>query len=188
MATVTEIEQVRRKIGDSQKSNTEMLNCDGVTTLFDAKYKNLDQVKVFLDGKELIQNKDYTVNEKSGQISFSRAPKAGSALELTYLYSGYLNADIEALVDKYGIQGAVVECLDELLVDSARFYDYSQGQTTDKRSQIFDHLKELLVKAKADAGTSGGEVVFGKRHPESIRQYYLSRDLSRTDDWSDNNG
>nr|DAV53562.1 MAG TPA: hypothetical protein [Caudoviricetes sp.] len=187
MANITEIEQVRRKIGDSLKSNTEIIELDGSARLIQAKYKNIDDVVLSIAHKKLVNGKDYVVNQKSGQITLSQAPQTASTAELTYSYSGYLNSEIEALISNYGVLGATVECLNSLLVDSAKFYDYSQGQTSDKRSQIFEHLKELLAKAEKDAGVGGGEVVFGKRHPEDDSPRPCRIDLSRTDRWSSNN-
>ena len=185
MATNSEIEQVRRRIGDSLKSNTEIITADG-GVMFAMQYKNIDDVVILVDNSKLT-DKDYTINQKSGQIVFLTAPTSGSVINITYSYSGYLKADIEALIANYGVDGAVIECLNELLVDSARFYDYSQGQTTDRRSQIFDHLRTLLDKAERDAGIKGGEVVIGKRHPQNDRPVRIREDLSRTDRWSDNN-
>lgn len=184
MATSSEIEQVRRRIGDSVKSNTEMLAGDGTTVLFDLKFKNVWDAVVKIAG---VPTTDFTVNGKSGQIIFTTAPANKASIEVTYSYAGYTDDDINDMIGTYGVSGSVVECLNELLVDSARFYDYSQGQTTDKRSQIFDHLKTLLAKAEAEAGLSGGEVVFGKRHPEGRCGRPMGIDLSRSDNWSDNN-
>lgn len=184
MATSSEIEQVRRRIGDSVKGNTEMLLGDGSTTLFDLKFKNVSNVVVRVSSIEV---DNYTVNGKSGQIVFTEAPADQASIQIDYTYSAYTDEEIADMVGQYGVSGTVVECLNELVVDSARFYDYSQGQTTDKRSQIFEHLQKLLASAKADAGLSGGEVVFGKRHPEGRAGRSFGEDLSRSDKWSDNN-
>ena len=186
MATSSEIEQVRRRIGDSVKGNTEMQLGDGSTVLFGLAFKNVANV-VIRKNAVVVPDTDYTVNSKSGQVVFNTAPAQNASLQFDYTYSAYTDQEISEMIDVYGVSGSVVECLNELLVDSARFYDYSQGQTTDKRSQIFEHLKTLLAKAEADAGISGGEVVFGKRHPEGLRGRPFGEDLSRSDKWSDNN-
>ena len=184
MATSSEIEQVRRRIGDSVKSNTEIQVGDGSTVLFDLKFKNVWNAIVKVGGTATTA---FTLNGKSGQIIFQTAPALEASIEITYDYAGYTDDDLSEMIGTYGVSGSVVECLNELLVDSARFFDYSQGQTTDKRSQIFDHLKTLLAKAENDAGLSGGEVVFGKRHPEGRCGRPIGIDLSRSDKWSDNN-
>ena len=186
MATSCEIEQVRRRIGDSVKGNTEMQVGDGSTVLFGLAFKNVANVVIRIATIE-VQETAYTVNKKSGQIVFNEAPAENESIQFDYTYSAYTDEEISNMISVYGVQGSVVECLNELLVDSARFYDYSQGQTTDKRSQIFEHLKTLLAKAEADAGISGGEVVFGKRHPEGLKARPFGEDLSRSDKWSDNN-
>lgn len=185
MATSSEIEQVRRRIGDSVKSNTEVHQGDGSIILFKTDYQNIWNATVKVEGEEVPEG-DFTVNGKSGQVIFKKAPDEGATVDITYSYAGYSDDDISGMIANYGVNGSVVECLNELLVDSARFYDYSQGQTTDKRSQIFDHLKTLLAKAESDAGI-GGEVVFGKRHTEDVCSTSPREDLSRSDKWSDNN-
>lgn len=39
---------------------------------------------------------------------------------------------------------AVILCLEILLSDAAKFNDYTAGQTSEKRGEIFDHLKVML--------------------------------------------
>lgn len=184
MATSSEIEQVRRRIGDSKKSNTEMLVGDGTTVLFDLEYKNVFDAIVKVAGESTTA---FSLNGSAGQIVLAEAPEEGASIEVTYSYAGYTDEELNEMIGIYGVTGTVVECLSGLLADSAKFYDYSQGQTTDKRSQIFEHLKMLLENAKEDASISAGEVVIGKRHPQGGACRPCLRDLSRSDNWSDNN-
>lgn len=93
----------------------------------------------------------------------------------------YSDDEIEQLIKDFGVGGAVIEILNELLAGSAKFYDYTQGQTTDRRSQVFEHLKHLLDRAKEEYKFNEGQnvaIAFSKTdlHEDSF-------DLSRTDRW-----
>lgn len=187
MATVEDIAKVRRRIGDSAKSFVDRFEGDGSTTEYGLTYHNNFAVEVKVNGVVLAAE-NYTVVPSSGQILFNAAPAADAVVDVAYSYAGYTDAQLSALVDEYGADGAAIECLEELLADSARLYDYQQGQTVDKRSQVFDHLKELLASAKTAAGEdSSYGLVIGNRHPDEQVCRLPRRDLSRDDNFSDNN-
>lgn len=187
MATVEQLKKLRRRIGDSSKKFVDRFEGDGSTTEYGLSYHNNFDVIVSINGAKRPEG-DYKVVASSGQILFLAAPEADSVVDVEYSYAGYTDDQLKALIDSYGENGAAVECLEELLADSARLYDYQQGQTSDKRSQVFDHLKDLLASARETAnGTKSYGLVFGTRHPD-IRPIHAERpDLTRTDSWSDNN-
>lgn len=57
---------------------------------------------------------------------------------------------------------AIFLCLEEITIDVARFNDYTQNETTEKRSQVFDHLMDKLLpywKAKAEEETNSTATV-----------------------------
>jgi hypothetical protein len=57
---------------------------------------------------------------------------------------------------------AIFLCLEEITIDAARFNDYTQNETTEKRSQVFDHLMSKLLpywKAKAEEETNSTATV-----------------------------
>lgn len=58
----------------------------------------------------------------------------------------FSDADLDTSWDDGGESrtGAVVECLQELLVNAAKFNDYTLGQTSEKKQQIFDNLRMML--------------------------------------------
>lgn len=187
MATVEEISRVRRRIGDSVKRTIQRFSGDGSETTFQLDFKNVFDVKVTINTVEIAPS-EYVVSQESGLVLFTTAPAANDVIDVEASYAGYTDAMIVDLVQNYGVEGAIVEALQELLVDSARLYDYTQGQTTDKRSQVFDHLKDLLASAKADfVATSTNGVKLGRRQPMRAIRTSAPIDLSRDDTWSDNN-
>lgn len=187
MATVEQLEKLRRRIGDSSKKFVDRFEGDGNTTEYGLSYHNVFNVVVSINGSKRPDG-DYKVVASSGQILFLAAPEMDAVVDVEYSYAGYSDEQLKGMIDTYGVNGAAVECLQELLADSARLYDYQQGQTSDKRSQVFDHLKDLLASAKEAAnGTTGYGLVFGRRQPD-IRPIHAERlDLTRSDIWSSNN-
>lgn len=83
----------------------------------------------------------------------------------------YSDADaIKAYTRVLGIQ--------RLLANAAKLTDYTQNQSQEKQSQVFDHLKSLLSfwqgetsKANANASTSGAARFAGvRRKPKRIME------------------
>lgn len=184
MATTTQIEQVRRGIGDSKKAEADRFVSDGFERLYSLAYKNVFDVKVYINST-LLDSAAYTVLGEVGKISFVEAQAVNDDILISYSYAGYTDEKIGELVDAFSVEGAIIEALKELLADSARFYDYSQGQTTDRRSQIFDHLKDLLALAKEDLRASTvSDVAIGNRHT-GLAGGRGVLDLSRDDTFSE---
>lgn len=175
------IDKVRRRIGDSKKSSSAKFKGDGSETVFSLGYNNVFDVKVYINSN-LIAEAAYTVSHDVGNILTQEAPPAESDIYVTFSYAAYNDAQIQKMVETYGVEGAVIESLNELLADSARFYDYSQGQTTDKRSQIFEHLKDLLAMAKDDlAKSTQSDFAVGSRHHTHSSGCNHAEDLTRID-------
>ena len=176
------IEHVRRRIGDSVKANTELFTSDGRKKLLSMAYKNLFDVKVTIN-TSLLPSDAYTVSQEAGKVILNTIPEQDAEIIVEYKYAGFSDDYIKGLIESYGVDGAVVEAIGTLLADSARFYDYTQGQTVDRRSQIFE------VNAKTNSGFSIGNRV------HSTAQVYGGFDLTRDDSFcspvagrSSNNG
>ncbi len=57
---------------------------------------------------------------------------------------------------------AIFLCIEELTISASRFNDYTQNETTEKRSQVFDHLMNKLLpywKAKSEEETAPSRAV-----------------------------
>lgn len=185
MATLADIDQVRRSIGDTVKENVEQLTGDGLTLLFTLQYKNVQDVMVTVDGVIVTPDLIYA---GSGQIQLATAPVEGAKIIVTYEYSAFLDTVLASLIDGYSVDGAIVEALKDLLASASRRADYTQGQTNVKASQIFDNLKDLLAMYSPGGqfSTSSGLTV-GRRVPQTRKRDVKPTDLSRSDSWSDNN-
>ena len=57
--------------------------------------------------------------------------------------------------------GAVVYALRQLLMNAAKFSDYTVGQTSEKKSQVFSQLRTMLAGWENIAGMGGGQLQTG---------------------------
>lgn len=82
-------------------------------------------------------------------------------------------------------------CLEELAIDAARFADYTQNETQEKRSQVFDHLMNKLLpywKAKSEAETAPltrvSRIVGTKVVPrKSVERPYTDPEVNDSEWW-----
>lgn len=58
---------------------------------------------------------------------------------------------------------AVVLSIQMLLSDAARFNDYTAGQTSEKKQQVYDNLKDLLTYWEDKAGVTSSIRIVGLR-------------------------
>jgi hypothetical protein len=78
-------------------------------------------------------------------------------------------------------EGARVLALQQLLASSAKFNDYTSNESSEKKSQIFKNLQELLKVYKADlddkqdeiAAAAGAKARFGGtvKKPSRLKEY-----------------
>lgn len=69
--------------------------------------------------------------------------------------AGFSTPDLDSIWVEAGesMTAAIFICFEELLNDATRFNDYTQNDTQEKRSQIFDHIANKTLpywKAKAE--------------------------------------
>lgn len=79
-------------------------------------------------------------------------------------------------------EGTVVYALRQLLVNAARFNDYTVGQTSEKKSQVFAQLKAMLAGWENIAGMGGGQLQTGTLDL-GIDDDSTDTLSSRTDEW-----
>lgn len=185
-----DIIRFRRRIGDKIKSHTDTYTVnDSSERAYPVTFGNAMNIHVYIDGTEL-DRAQWAYGSDVNLISLQSVSQ-GQTLSFKYDFAAYSNAEIDAMITNEGFDGGIVEVLAELMTDSARLYDYSEGATEAKLSQIFDHLKDLLKyyegKANEDDGYTGddgkklGHLKFGKR----ISPYYMDnrrkeyKDLTR---------
>lgn len=166
---MSDIATVRRKIGDRPKAQNDILEGNGVDRVIDLQHGNVWDVIVRVGEAEL-PNTEYTIDSQPGRITFTTPPEQAASVRISYLYAAYTDDELtELLTSEGGVTGAVIACLEELTMETARFYDFTQGETSEKRSQVFKNLVELLnsyktQKANEDATAKRGSgLTIGKR-------------------------
>lgn len=185
MASSTDIDQVRRSIGDTVNTNVEQFNGDGSTVVFGLQYHNVQNIVVTVDDVEVTP---VSVYSGSGQLQLATAPALDTKVIIQYEYSGFTDAVIGSLIDTDSVDFAIVECLKDLLASASRRSDYTQGQTKVNASQVFEHIKELLVMYLPGGKLSQiNGMTAGRRIPNASPATTAPVDLSRDDSWSDNN-
>ena len=187
MATTAEISKVRRRIGDRVKNAVDVATGNGTDRVFNLRFNNVFDEVIKINNVE--QTTGYTVNGSAGSVTFDTAP-GDVEVEMSYNYAAYTDTEIGGLIDSEGVGGAVMECLKELLADTARFYDYTEGQTTARKSQVFDHLKELLKTYNAendtfvatDGSSLGGLTIGTRTHRLDRKPSATTIDLTKEDE------
>lgn len=181
---------VRRRIGDSPKTEVETFTLSDGTNSIQLQYENPTIVTIFdLSYKEtaLEQDTDYTQN--GSIINLLYEPTDETLLDVSYRHTAFSDEDITELVSTYGVNGAVAEALRWLLADSARLYSYSRGATNEQLDQVFAHLEKMLKDAEqrgdlnnpSNTGTSSGMTI-AKRTTQWYRNTVdLPTDISRDD-------
>lgn len=72
----------------------------------------------------------------------------------------FTDAELDRLYDRASgdYNTAVYLGYRQLLADANKFFDYTAGQTSVKRSQVRDHLKEMAAFWKDEARTAGNQM------------------------------
>lgn len=186
MATQDEINQVRSNIGDTVRETVEQMIGDGTTLLFPLKFKNVQNVVVKVNGTVVTPDMVY---QGAGQFVLASAPAEDAKIIVSYQYSGFTDQVLDSLLATSGsVVGATRAALQDLLASAARRSDYQQGQTKVSASQIFKNLKDLYNMYMPGGELSGeGGVSVGNRSHQNPTSLNTRQDLSRSDDFSDNN-
>lgn len=175
---MNDIATFRRKISDRVKSGKDIIEGNGVDRVISLQNKNVWGVVVVAGDVELT-DMEYIVDAEPGRITFAEPPAIGVSVSISYLHATYSDLEIAALITETGnVDGAVIAALEELTMDTARFYDFTQGETNEKRSQVFKNLFALLEsyrnKKKDEEATAkqGSGVSIGRRStgPEDRRR------------------
>lgn len=109
---------------------------------------------------------------------------------------GFATPDLDRIWVEAGesMTKAILIALEELMVDAARFNDYTQNDTQEKRSQVFDHIAKVLVpyyQKKVDAEVLAANPrnkaarIYGTRvvPPRRVERPYTDSDCDSDGTW-----
>jgi hypothetical protein len=153
--------------------------------IFPVKYRNIQNLVVTVSGSVVTPVSIYA---GAGQFQLAEAPGENALIVVEYEYAGFTDIVIASLIDAHSVNGAIIECLKDLLASASRRSDYTQGQTKVNASQVFRNLKDLLAMYSPGGEFSDvGGVSVGDRVHQTRSTRAPREDLSRSDNFSDNN-
>lgn len=190
----TNLEMIRKLLSDDYKLDFNEQVADGYSTIYRLSNERIkaDSLTVTVDNGLLSEDTDYTVDYERGILTFTVAPAVEKNIVSRYEHSTFSDTELANFYDELQNNNQVVlRCIDILLFDSSRRFDYSSGQAEMKPDQVFRHLKELraiLVNKIKDEGQQesaakyGGTVaVVGKYNKDYVTEEKTT-DLSRFDE------
>lgn len=183
----TNLQLLRKELADPYKSAFDQNSGDGETTVFKLSHGNVkdDSYHIYVEDSEQTETTHYSIDLEEGTITFVAPPTDGDSIEVTYQFSAFSDDELNEFLTLEGsVNGALLKCIDILLMDSARRFDYAVGRADLKPSQVFDNLLRLrkVIDSKIKEDDSGGGVAIVDR----ISRFYddtvpTETDLSRAD-------
>ena len=143
---MTANEQIRFQLSDPIRDAFDTKSGDGLSVIFDLVHRSIIAYTVIVDGVLQAPGTDYTMNTETGQIVFTTAPVDGSTIKAQYTFAAFTEDEIDDVYadNNTDINKTMVCLIEVLLVDAAKRFDYTAGQTTIKQSQVFKNLRDLL--------------------------------------------
>lgn len=182
----TELELLRKMISDPLRRSYDSQEGDGSTVIYKLTHGNIsdDSYTVYVNSVEVDETTDYEIDQDEGVVTFVTPPPDGQDVEIKYQYAAFSDTELTNFLALDGsVQKSALRCLDILLWDSARRFDYISGQTEFKPSQVFDHLKDLrgIIEGKVNNEDYGGAAIVKRTNRYYDNTVTPSTDLSRDD-------
>jgi hypothetical protein len=184
----TNLELLRKELADPYKSAFDQNSGDGETTVFKLSHKNVKagSYSVYVGNDEQTETTEYSIDREEGIITFVTAPTSGVEIKVEYIFSAFSDEELTEFLslENNNISKTLVRCIDILLMDAARRFDYSVGRADLKPSQVFDNLLRLrsILSNKSRQGSGISEISLVERtsrfYEDTNEQ---STDLSRAD-------
>lgn len=187
---IDSLQLVRRRIGDVRKDNTEAFELSSDTSDFTLSFDNATVTSVKdsnRDGDTLTDPSDYTVDGKVLTLAYESENEG--ALSVRYYYYALSDAELQELIDQFGVNGACVEAVRWLIADAARLHDYSRGATSESLNQVVKNLQAMLKSYQGLGDTEDGVPSADMKVLKRTNSYYRGTktyqvDLSRDDSLS----
>ena len=183
----TDLQQLRKELADPYKSAFDENIGDAETTIYKLSHGSVkdDSFKVYVADDLKTLTTDYTIDQEEGVITFVTAPADGASIEVTYNFSAFSDTELNNfLVSEGSVNGALLLCIDILLMDASKRFDYAIGKADLKPSQVFNNLKDLrgIIATKVSNEAAGGGVSIVNRSSRHYKDTVETEtDLSRAD-------
>ena len=183
---MTNLELVRKKLADEYKFASDTNIGDGGTSIFKLAHSNI-QDETYTIYVDLSESDNYEIDLERGLITFNTPPADEKNITAQYYFSAFSDDEIEYFLEENenDINETLIDLIEILLIDSARRFDYSTGQSEMKPSQVFKNLKEMLIffskKVPAEVKSNLKQGTLSSPYYQS--EVKPSKDLSRYDEW-----
>ena len=182
----TNLELLRKTIADPIKFAIDKQLGDGTSTIFKVSHERIEDgtYKIFVNDEENEVETDFTIDLERGVITFLEAIPLNYEIRMEYFFSAFSELELTEFLalDGNDVNKSALRCVDILLADASRRFDYSSGQTEVKASQVFKNLKELREVFKDNiTDTNGNAIMVNRindayRPPEEIEDDFSRRD------------
>lgn len=178
MSTADDIQSVRMNLGDFLTPAVDKEIGDGDTKAFVLTHKHVQDYYVYIGGVLKEETTDYTVDTNSGVVKFVTAPADEAEVKVEYNYAGFTDTDLTTLLTSEGsVNNATIKAVKMLMMDAARRFDYTHGDTEMSHSQVFTHLKDMLETFR----TSDTPLIMNRTNEYYERETRTTDDLTRDD-------
>lgn len=185
--TFTNLELLRLELADPIKQGFDKQFGDGETVVYKLAHSNIIEgsLQLSVDDAE-VADEDYEIDLRTGVITFDTAPANDKEIEAKYQFTAFSDEELNNFLalDGNSIPSVMVRCIDILLIDAAKRFDYSSGQTEMKASQVFQNLKDLrevFAGKVSSSQSSGGAIKASRTHKAYQSTARNVMDLSRAD-------
>lgn len=185
----TNLELLRKEIADPYRSAFDTNLGDGETIEFKLAHGNVKEESLVVCVGGTVQT-HYSVDLEEGMITFVTAPVDAVSVTADYKFSVFSDEELTEFLalERGNVDGAIIRCIDILLMDSARRFDYSAGRLDIKPSQVFNNLVQLRkivterISYKEDNSGTGGIRLVDRSSSYYDNSTADTMDLSRADD------
>lgn len=177
---MTYLQEIRMKLADPIRDAYDTKEGDGTTPIFDLAHRSIISYTVTVSDVLQVENTDYTMNTETGSITFLNIPADGAEIKCQYTFATFTTNELEDiyLEQDSDVDSTIAYCIEVLLMDSARRFDYTSGQTDMKPSQVFDHL---LKMKEIYSGKSDVPMIYNRTNPYYTDETIVTTDISRED-------
>lgn len=181
----TDLQILRKRLADNYKYGYDEQVGDGEATVYKLTHGNVrtDSLEVFVADEEQAVDVDYTLDVELGLVEFVSAPDESDEIKFVYYYAAFSDEELTEFLSSEGsVDRALLLCIEILMADSAKQFDYSSGQANLKPNQVFYKLDRLRSQVLKTLSRKGGDVTVSER----TNRHYTVRtpttyDLSRSD-------
>src|SRR4051812_28180934 len=111
-----DLEVFKRRVGYRVRAAEDTFMGNSSASSFNLSHDNVFDVDVLLGGSSYPETA-YTVESEAGAVAFTSAPDEGELVDIRYKYAPFTDTEANALITEYGVDGAVIEALREILAN-----------------------------------------------------------------------